>query len=546
MLEVPGASYLWSTGETTTSIEVTTSGTYSVKRTIGSAEETAQEPVSLTVFQAPPVVGNSKVCVGEKTALTASGGSAYLWSTGATTSSVQVPKGNYSVTVTDVNGCTASVSKQITEFPLSPAPMLTQSVNTDGVITLTSTLPSGNLWSDGSTTQVLAPESDLKPYSLQVKDLNGCLSASSCEMLAGQVIHNLFFCPLKASFYVEQVDGKKIKLINTSTGDDGLPFVDWGDGKTEIMLDSIIFHEYDKFQEYSIKLTATDGTDESVFVGKVNLIDITTNGGNTNCPSVVGFNYKVVDKTVTFINNSSCDLSNFKWQFGNEGSSTTKNPVFTFKNYQDYEVTLIGIKSTGEKIVIKQLITIQNVLQPCQRNGLTIKGKGDGAFFLPGELTSQTLCERAFNLPGYIDNPRWSTSRVDPDNTPLFTSYSSSGTHEMYFRYKYQNREYCHVIGYTVGGGLTNTNDAENRSTVDLDIEIGPNPTSDFVRINVPEEFSEYQLILVNELSMTVYSSSETGEHHIDMQDKPSGLYIAYLMNRKNGEIVFSEKVIKQ
>lgn len=548
VVEVPGATYLWSTGAITTSIEVTTSGTYSVKRTIGSNEETAQEPVSVTVFQAPPIVGNNKVCIGEKTALTASGGNAYLWSTGATTSSVQVPKGNYSVTVTGENGCTAFVSTQITEYPVSPAPKVTQSV-IDGIITLTSILPSGNLWSNSSTDMTLAPDSEIKPYSLKIKDLNGCYSASSCEMLAGRVVNNLFFCPLQASF-AHEVDGKKVKLINTSQGSDQGAIVFWGDSSSDFMADSMMMHEYSSDGIYIVKLVVFMGSEKSEFIGKITINTKTGNGGGTGtmtCPTVAGFNFKVEDKKVTFTNKSSGnEIASYIWTFGSEGTSTQVHPMFVFQQYKDYNVTLY-LKNVNGQIIgqVSQIVTLQNVLQPCKREGITIKGKGDGAFFLPGEVTSQTLAERSFNVPGYIDNPRWSTSRINPDNTPLL-SYANPGQHEMYFRYKYGNQEFCHVMGYVIGGGLTGVSDTENRSVVDLDIEIGPNPTSDFVRINVPEEFSEHQLILVNQLSMTFYSSSEPGEHQIDLQDQPSGLYIAYLMNLKNGEIVFSKKVIKQ
>jgi hypothetical protein len=448
---------------------------------------------------------------------------------------------------------------EIKEFPMSPAPMVTPTINADGSVTLTSSMPSGNMWSNNATSQSITPATS-GIYTLKVKDNNGCYSASSCPSAVSVVtktvtvvVHDTIIvnsplsCPLKASFFAEVVSGRKISLENTSAGSDGTALINWGDGNIEVTSDFLKMHEYAVDGIYEITLNAFSGAEQSVFQGSITINTKTGNGGSGNCPTVAGFNFTVEDKKVTFTNKSSgSEIASYIWTFGTEGTSTQVHPMFIFKEYKDYNVTLY-LKDVNGKIIgqVSQIVSLQNVLQPCKREGITIKGKGDGAFFLPGELTSQTLAEKSFQLPGYLDNPRWSTGRVDPDNTPLL-SYANPGQHEMFFRYKYQNKEYCNVMGYTIASGLTDTDEVQNRSYVDLDVEIYPNPTSDFLNISVPEGIREHQLILVNELSMTVYSSDKIGEHEIDLQNQPSGLYIAYLMNKKNGEIIFSKKVIKQ
>jgi len=79
-----------------------------------SKEASGSDPrliITYTTLTPPTanISGNTNICGGESTTLTASGGTSYLWSTGATTSSITVsPSANtqYCVTVTDANGCT--------------------------------------------------------------------------------------------------------------------------------------------------------------------------------------------------------------------------------------------------------------------------------------------------------------------------------------------------------------------------------------------------------------------------------------------------------
>ncbi|WP_333696768.1 lamin tail domain-containing protein, partial [Flavobacterium sp.] len=115
----PAASYLWSTGATTPSIVVTQSGSYTVVTTVNGCESEASEAVVVLVYDLPaaPTVtpsGSTTLCFGETVTLTASPAASYLWSTGATTSSIVVgTNGSYSVVVTDGNGCTSPASAAV-------------------------------------------------------------------------------------------------------------------------------------------------------------------------------------------------------------------------------------------------------------------------------------------------------------------------------------------------------------------------------------------------------------------------------------------------
>src|SRR5207253_3118621 len=89
--------------------------------------------------------------------LTATLGSAYLWSTGATTQSINVnATGNYTVQVTNNSGCAAtSAPTSVSVNPLPFTPTATAGGSTTfcdgGSVTLTSSSASGNQWYQGGT-----------------------------------------------------------------------------------------------------------------------------------------------------------------------------------------------------------------------------------------------------------------------------------------------------------------------------------------------------------------------------------------------------------
>ena len=104
-----GASYLWSTGETTQSINVgpNTTTTYSV--TVSNATTSDTDSVTVTVNAIPISNAGNDVTIeqGQSATLTASGGDTYEWSNGSTSQNITVSPNTattYSVTVYE-NGC---------------------------------------------------------------------------------------------------------------------------------------------------------------------------------------------------------------------------------------------------------------------------------------------------------------------------------------------------------------------------------------------------------------------------------------------------------
>jgi hypothetical protein len=186
-----GSGYLWSTGATTQSIVVTTSGNYSVQITNASGcQSLASAPTTVTVNAKPatPTIaanGPTTFCSGGNVTLTSTVGSGYLWSTGATTQSIVVTtSGNYSVQITNASGCQslASAPTTVTVNAKPATPTIAANGPTTfcsgGDVTLTSTIGSGYLWSTGATTQSIVVTTSGN-YSVQITNASGCQSLAS-------------------------------------------------------------------------------------------------------------------------------------------------------------------------------------------------------------------------------------------------------------------------------------------------------------------------------------------------------------------------------
>lgn len=155
----PGASYLWSTGGTTSSITVQTSDTYSVQVFQGSCSESGS---ILVTFEEAPVVDlgtQSTLCPGETLTLDATtAGSSYLWNTGANSATLEVDAaGSYSVEVTNAAGCSTLASIDIVELTPGAVDLGgTLELCAGGTVLLDATLPGATyVWNTGATTATL-------------------------------------------------------------------------------------------------------------------------------------------------------------------------------------------------------------------------------------------------------------------------------------------------------------------------------------------------------------------------------------------------------
>ena len=125
LLEASGGElYLWSTGETTSTIwvmpDVTTTYTVDVSNSCGTTS--LQTIVTVNPGPVANITGDSEACQGEIITLTTDFNAdyVYIWNTGETTSSIEVTTGGiYSVTITNpLNTCSSTDQINITFHPL--------------------------------------------------------------------------------------------------------------------------------------------------------------------------------------------------------------------------------------------------------------------------------------------------------------------------------------------------------------------------------------------------------------------------------------------
>ena len=186
--------YQWSNGAGAPSISVNSDGSYSLTVTdgtgcTGTATTFVNVPDDLiVVVQTPP----TPICPGGSAQLSVPPGLAsYTWSNGANSNAITTNlSGNYSVTVTDLYGCTA-----IGDYTFSFADLPTVSITGDPIIDCSSTPteltvnitngipPNSYVWSSGDTTATLQTSQEAT-YSTTVTDINGCTAATQIEVTA--------------------------------------------------------------------------------------------------------------------------------------------------------------------------------------------------------------------------------------------------------------------------------------------------------------------------------------------------------------------------
>ncbi|WP_405205155.1 collagen-binding domain-containing protein [Aquimarina sp. LLG6339-5] len=187
LIVVGEGDVLWSTGETTATIEVLPSNTttYTVEVTNGNCSAT--DEVTVTVKTVTADAGDDQtIAVGETAILTATGGDTYVWSTGETTATIEVsPEETTTYTVTVfANGCSAEdeVTVSVEGCTLVADAGDDQEICLGEEVVLTVAGEGDVLWSTGETTaSITVSPTETTTYSV-------ILTNGDCESMDEVVV----------------------------------------------------------------------------------------------------------------------------------------------------------------------------------------------------------------------------------------------------------------------------------------------------------------------------------------------------------------------
>ncbi len=358
-----GSSYSWSTGETTQTISVSDSGSYTVVvstpngcSTLGNAQVT----IGGAVTGNPTLLA---LCTGQSGTLSAgNAGSTYLWSNGATSQTISVnAAGSYTVEVTDANGCSATFANTVSINPV-PVPAFTAPdvcLGSPTAFTNLSGISSGSItgyywgFGNGYSASVANPSYTfgyIGSYgvTLMVTSVAGC-SAAVTQYVAVHQIPNAAFatttvCQNSASIFTDQ------SIAGSGTITDWL--WNYGDGTTSGSPSAP--HNYSTAGTYTTTLIVTSS------YGCMDTVQnqVVVNG----LPSAAFTVNNVCDlRTVSIVNNSNSNfgsISSYQWSMGDGSTSSVQNPSHIYGTPGTYDLQLIVTTTLGCSDTLINPVTI--------------------------------------------------------------------------------------------------------------------------------------------------------------------------------------------
>ncbi|MCE9538725.1 MAG: gliding motility-associated C-terminal domain-containing protein [Bacteroidetes bacterium] len=366
----PGYSYLWSNGQTDSTISTIPAGNYTVMITdsvgcLDSSAITISEPPLLTLIASQVNI----LCFGDSSgtaSVLVSGGTlpyTYLWNPIATDTATLtgLPAGIDSVLVTDGHGCQLSSLFILTE-PASPLSLASTFVNVlcnpdstgSASVIVTGGSPGYSyLWSNGQTTSnisaLLAGN-----YSLMVTDTNGCLDSSTVIITQPT--------PLTATITADTsiCEGLSVtEEVFVAGGVLGYSYL-WSPGGATT---SSITSTPIVTTTYTVQVSDANGCSPSLLNTTINVAAIPVATISVSPSSVVFF-----PETICFTADS-INTSSLLWNFGDNSIDSVSSVCHSFSTGGTYCVTLLetntaGCRDSAEVCVVEIEVVIPNVFSP--------------------------------------------------------------------------------------------------------------------------------------------------------------------------------------
>lgn len=312
-----GMIYAWSTGESTQSITATSTGSYSVIITNANGCTSSSSPIAVTVNALPTVsianIGATTFCAGGSVTLISPLNATYnyAWNNGANAIAgasnntyVASVAGDYSLTITDGNGCTATSSAiPVTVNALPIVNAVANSATTfcaGGSVTLTATGAATYIWNNSATSPSITVAASGN-YSVIGTTIEGCSSSSN----AIAVTVNALPIATISSTGSTACLGSTITL----TANGGASY-SWSNNATTPSINVTAANTYTVTVTSAAGCTST--ASETVVFNANPAVTVTANGPTVFCQGG--------SLTLT-----ATGGSNYVWSNGDQGASTTVN-----------------------------------------------------------------------------------------------------------------------------------------------------------------------------------------------------------------------------
>lgn len=354
---------------------------------------TITEPSQMSLSQASVTDVD---CFGNSTgaaSVNASGGTgvySYSWTPNVSSSNSisAVAAGAYQVTVTDANGCTATLNISITQpTQLTVTANSSMPVICNGAPSTLNANPGGGIpaytvnWMPGNlsgNTQNLNPSSTTT-YSVTVTDQNGCSASATTTITVNPVPVATFVSDIQSGcepVCVNFTDQSTVASPGNITAWDW----DFGDGNTASTQNPS--HCYTVPGDYSVTLIVKTSDGCSDTLSLQNMISVFANPvaafGASPQPTTI------LNPTVHFTD-LSVNAASWNWSFGDvlNSSSALQNPDFTYSIPECYTVLLTVNSADGCVDTVSHPVCIDPDVSVYVPNSFTPNGDGRNEVFMP-------------------------------------------------------------------------------------------------------------------------------------------------------------------
>ncbi len=354
-------TYAWSNGQTTQTAINLAPGNYSVTVTDANGCTTTN---STTVLLAPAMQlvtsSNDVTCFADDdgaAGIVVSGGTqpyTYAWNNGGSTAQVtNLGPGNYTVSVTDANGCQVTQNFTIIEPPLLVATATSTDILCFGEVTGTASVdavggvtPYNYLWSTGDVLPLFGPLA-VGTYTVTATDANGCISTSSTTITQPDAL------TLSITGENSICEYDSVRLFS-NVGGGVTPYAyDWSSIPTSVQHDTTPNLVYSGAADFTYQLQVTDSNGckiiETFYVESNPSPDV----------AFVPHRREACDSmTVHFTNLSSPGVS-YLWDFGDGTTSTLENPSHFYENgFWSVKLTVTTAEGCVNSYLAQDLIHI--------------------------------------------------------------------------------------------------------------------------------------------------------------------------------------------